>query len=268
MTSILPPEGEYLTTGWEPALPAEDSLLRQAVLVHALWAVELARQAGRPWRDGDDWAGGYAGDTGVFANQVVLKRPVGDPGRSLGQVAAFYPTGVPYLLISPWPTSDLSVYGLGLVGHPPLMLRPPSTPTEPPKTEGLDLRWVQTTEELATAERVMIEGYPMPELQPFMPGRLLARGLLDGPVRIVVAWDGDTPLAAAAALSAYGVTLVENVAVLPEARGRGAGAAVTWAATVVDPGLPAVLIASDLGQPVYERLGYLRLERWTAWVRP
>jgi hypothetical protein len=27
-----------------------------------------------------------------------------------------------------------------------------------------------------------------------------------------------------------------------------------------------MLIASDLGQPVYERMGYLRLSRFTLWV--
>lgn len=267
MTSILPPEGEYLTTGWEPDAPAEDSVVRQCVLVHAAWAIEPARQAGRPWRDGDDWAGGHVSDSGALSNQVVLKRPVGDPGRILGQVTAFYPTDAPYLLISPWPTSDLSIYGLGLVGHPPLMLRPTSTQTVPPQTS-LELRWVETADELAAAERVMVEGYPMPELEPFKPGRLLAPALLEGPVRVVVAWDGDTPLATAAAISAHGVTLVENVAVMPAARGRGAGAAVTWAATVAEPDQPAVLIASDAGQPLYQRLGYLRLERWTVWLRP
>jgi len=45
-------------------------------------------------------------------------------------------------------------------------------------------------------------------------------------------------------------------------------AAVTWAATTADPTLPAVLIASDLGRPVYERLGYTTRNRWTIWVRP
>jgi GNAT superfamily N-acetyltransferase len=100
-----------------------------------------------------------------------------------------------------------------------------------------------------------------------MPGRMLAPALLDGGTRVVVAWDGDQPLATATAYAAHGVTLVENVAVLPEARGKGAGAAVTWAATMSDQSQPAVLIASDDGQPVYQRLGYLRLERWTVWLR-
>lgn len=54
----------------------------------------------------------------------------------------------------------------------------------------------------------------------------------------------------------------------PGARGRGAGAAVTWAATLADPEVPAVLVASDDGRPTYERMGYLPLERWTAWLRP
>jgi hypothetical protein len=28
-----------------------------------------------------------------------------------------------------------------------------------------------------------------------------------------------------------------------------------------------VLIASDDGRPLYERMGYLAIERWTAWLR-
>jgi hypothetical protein len=52
------------------------------------------------------------------------------------------------------------------------------------------------------------------------------------------------------------------------ARGRGYGEAVTWAATQVGSGLPAVLIASDPGRPVYERMGFVALSRWTFWHRP
>jgi hypothetical protein len=64
-----------------------------------------------------------------------------------------------------------------------------------------------------------------------------------------------------------GLNDVEWISTRPEARGRGIGAAVTWAATLADPALPAMLIASDAGQPVYERMGYLRVTRFTLWFR-
>ena len=35
---------------------------------------------------------------------------------------------------------------------------------------------------------------------------------------------------------------------------------------MADPTRPAMLIASDLGQPVYARMGYLRVTRFTLWV--
>ncbi|MEQ7009927.1 GNAT family N-acetyltransferase [Actinopolymorpha sp. B17G11] len=79
--------------------------------------------------------------------------------------------------------------------------------------------------------------------------------------------DGE-PAAVAAAHQHAGVTMVEYVATLPRARGRGAAAAVTWAASLCEPTQPAVLLASDDGRPVYERMGYLAIERWTAWLHP
>jgi hypothetical protein len=50
------------------------------------------------------------------------------------------------------------------------------------------------------------------------------------------------------------MTLVEYVAALPAARGS--------------PETPAALVASDDGRPTYERMGYVAIERWTAWLRP
>lgn len=264
MTSIVPPEDVPLATGWEPDLPAEDSLVRQAVLVHAAWATALPRAAGRPWRDTASWAGGATTDRGLFTNWVILKQPV-DPRGLLGEVHDVIPDGVPYLFVSPWPTPDLRPFGLGLAGHPPLMARFPKA-DEPPVTD-LEIRRVDTAAGLADAERVLVEGYPLPELQPWTRATLLDPSLLEN-VAVWVGYDRDTPLATAAAYHHGGVTLVENVAVMPQARGRGAGAAITAAATLHEPGCPAMLIASDDGQPVYERLGFLRLERWTVWVRP
>ena len=201
-----------------------------------------------------------------MTNWVVLKQPLLDIDRVVGEVDELFPPGVPFLCVSVWPTSDMRRCGLALVGHPPLMFRPFSTPTKPASTD-LDLRWVSNPDELAEAERVLVDGYPMPELQPFEEGCLYAPALLAPETRIAVAYLDGSPIATATAHSCHGITLVEGVAVMPEARGRGAAAAVTAAATSAFRDHSAVLLASDDGQPVYERLGYLRLERWTVWLR-
>jgi len=50
-------------------------------------------------------------------------------------------------------------------------------------------------------------------------------------------------------------------------RGKGYGAAVTEAAATAVPEEPAVLLASDDGRHVYERTGFLAVDRWTLWTR-
>jgi len=84
-------------------------------------------------------------------------------------------------------------------------------------------------------------------------------------------WVGDAydrPVATAAAYVDAGVVGVNFVATLPHERRRGYGEAVTWRATMAAPELPAVLLASDPGRPVYTRMGYLPVTRFSLWVRP
>jgi hypothetical protein len=40
----------------------------------------------------------------------------------------------------------------------------------------------------------------------------------------------------------------------------------TWPATLADADAPSMLIASDLGRPTYERMGYLPMARFTLWA--
>ncbi|HMS89823.1 MAG TPA: hypothetical protein PKE56_15330 [Acidimicrobiales bacterium] len=268
MSSLLPDEGEFLEDGWSPDLAAEDSLVRQAVLVHAGLAVALARAVDRPWHDGPDWAGGCSTTSSVFSNWAIVKRPGLDLAAVAAEVLDLFSDGEPFVFLSPWPAAGVPAPGLHLVGHPPLMLRPAGGAGRGP-TVDLDVRWATTPEDLAEVERVLVEGYPLPELDPVQPGEVYAPALLgDGATRFVLVGDADGPLATATAFSGHGLTLLEGVAALPRARGRGAGAAAAWAATTAFPDQPAVLLASDDGQPVYERMGYLRIERWTAWIRP
>lgn len=265
--SIVPPAGEHLTDGWEADTPDSDTLVRMAAHVQASWPTAVARAAGRPWQATERWAGGFLADRGALSNPMVLLQPPDDPSAVLGEMAALVPPTSPYLLLSPWLAPDLSPHGLVLVGHPPLMVRFPSAHAIP-SPHGVEVREVGGATELAVAERVLVEGYPMPELEPLTPGDLLAPPILDGRTRIWVGYVDGRPCAVAAGHHHGGVTLVEYVATLPAARGRGAGAAVTWAATLAHPTDPAILLASDEGRPVYEAMGYVAIERWTAWLRP
>jgi hypothetical protein len=265
--SVAAEPGEHLTDGWEPDAPDRDTVVRQSVLAHADWATVMAEAKGRPWRLTDRWAGAYAGDRGPFTNMVVLLRPPrgeDDVAEVLGEVAELVPAAAPYFLLSPFPTPDLSAHGLVRVGHPPLMLRPAG----PGPTRETDVREVTDATTLAVAERLLVEAYPMPEAEPLTAGDVLSPGLLGGVMRFWLGYVDGEPAAVSAAVCTRGLNLVTYVAALPAARGRGVGGGVTWAATLADPDGPAILIASDDGRPVYERLGYLALERWTAWLRP
>jgi ribosomal protein S18 acetylase RimI-like enzyme len=86
----------------------------------------------------------------------------------------------------------------------------------------------------------------------------------DLPLRNWVASLDGEPVAAAALFVGAGVAGIYNVCTVPEARGRGIGRAVTAAALddAVDRGLRlAVLGSSDMGYPVYRRLGFRDVSR-------
>lgn len=103
------------------------------------------------------------------------------------------------------PTPDLREHGLVLVGHPPLMVR---FPADRPASShpAVEVREVHDAQELAVAERLLVEAYPMPDLEPLATGDLLGPALLGGPVRTWLAWLDGTPVAVAAAHSHAGVT--------------------------------------------------------------
>jgi hypothetical protein len=266
--SIVPDEHEHLTTGWEPELDAGDTLIRRAVLAHASWAVAVPGSLGRPARRTERWSGGRVGDRGALTNPVVVTQPLDAASFAevLDEVGQLFPEGIPYFLICPFLTPDLTGHGLVKIGHPPLMVRFPGGEA-PPLREDVQLAEVTDPAALAVAERVLVEGYPMPDLEPLVEGSILASQILDGPTRVWTASVDGEPAAVAAAHVAGDATLVEYVASLPAARGRGAAAAATWAATLCEPTLPAVLISSDDGRPLYERMGFVAVERWTVWAR-
>ena len=255
-----------LTTGWEPDVPPGDSITRQALLAHVARAEQVAVAAGRPWMHDDDVAAADQGLPGLFGSWAFLLHP-DRVDSALDRLHRFYGAGE-HLLVSPFPTKDLRDRGYGRVGHPPLMYLPAvdRTPAAPP-----DLHLDEATGPAAHEAFVetLVEAFPLPEWRGLPAGSVFPAALLDG--RVVRFWtgrSGGAVVCTAAATVQAGINLVELVSTHPEARGRGFGAAVTWAASTADPQLPAALLASDDGRSVYERMGYRTVSRWTLWRRP
>jgi predicted N-acetyltransferase YhbS len=61
---------------------------------------------------------------------------------------------------------------------------------------------------------------------------------------------------------------ISAVAVMPDARGRGVGAALTVIALRVAPNKPATLFATAGGLPVYRRPGFVEISRHRVWHPP
>lgn len=245
--------GEVLETGWEPTTPHGDTVLRRAVLALAEEREHTARDLGGRATRSAGVSMADAGSPSPFLNGAVLLRPMAAPGGEglAEEVERFYASGSgnAALLFSAWPTPDLRGRGWELVGHPPLMLRPPGGAV-PPAPAGLEVERAAGPQDLAAFEATLVEGYPLEELLPPRPGRLYRQdGAALGRLRCWVGRVAGRPVSVSAAWVADGLVDVVWVATLPAARGRGYGEALTWRAALTEPGLPAVLLAERRRPP-------------------
>lgn len=248
-------------------LSEASTLTDRAVVAMADRVLHAARRAERPHLADDDLVATWLGDRGFFTNVAYVLREPRDWDGVPARISAVVPAGRPVSLISPWSVPDLTDAGYHLVGHPPLMVRAAkaATPSVPPELTILE---VVDQPGLERFERTVVDGYPDTAMQPYAWGGMHHERVLGGPTRFFTGSVAGRTVATSAGHAAAGVVVVEMIATMPDARGRGYGEALTWAATLVDPALPAALIASDLGRPVYERMGYVAVSRWTFWHRP
>ena len=272
MTDLAAGDHDDLEDGRRAATPDGDNLVLDYARAEAdAFGAMTAAKGGRRLDDED--AGLHLRDMAVgspFGNVAALTRAVGETESAdvVARLRGFYGEvpGGPFLVFSPWPTGDWTEHGMILVGHPPLMFRPAGPATTTTTAPGLRVVEAGDEDVLADFERTLIEAYPAPEMQPWERGAMFAPAVLDSAWRLFVGYEGDEPVATAGAWVSPAVTLVELVSTRPECRGKGYGAALTAAASVVAPDQPAMLIASDDGRGVYDRLGYLPLQRHTLWL--
>lgn len=263
-----------LETGWLPTTPVSDSYLRRFLWNWADACAATASAFDGYVVDTDAFRLADAGRPGSFSNCATLTQPLTAESveSTMEQVTAFFgfddsARSGEVLLASAWPTGDLRPYGWSLMGHPPLHLLPQGAPAReaPPQ---LRIAPVDSPALLHLWEQTVSRGYPLEGLENAPAGALAPPLLLSDPhYGAWVGFVGDRPVAAASAWVAHGVVNVSLVATLPDERRKGYGEALTWVASRLAPSLPAMLLSSDDGRPVYERMGYLPLQRMTLWYR-
>lgn len=254
-------ETATLTTGWEPDTPLDDSIVRQVVFAYADRVAWMARATGG--RVDRDHAACIAdvGSAFGYDNAAVLLQPPDAAGLAgvLARADRLFAPERWWIVLSAWPLPRDLPEGIALVGHPPLMLRPPG-PLRVAQPAGLRICCVEDRQALVDFDAVLKAGFPLPGGAGVADRRLLGHDL-----RLLVGYDGDQPVATAGACTTGSLMEVDWVATLPSHRHRGIGAAMTAAAASTDPARPAVLFASDDGHDLYRGLGFIDLLRFTIW---
>lgn len=160
----------------------------------------------------------------------------------------------------------------------PLMIRPPAAiePLPGPDPGGAGatgnraaVRVVRAAdrEALAQAERVIVDGFPRWALQPFRPERMLPPLVLTIPGwQTWLAYRDGEPAAACCTFDDGAALGINWLATLPQHRSHGLGRAVMQAALSTFTQRPAVLVATQAGEPLYSSLGF-RTVTEAAWYR-
>ena len=249
--------------GWRPDTPAGDTILRDFVDSSVHYFVDVGRAVGATTILDEDLAGAHHGAEFPFANMTIVRRPLApdELAAAFGRLRATFAGRGPFVVASPFPIGDLSEHGCELVGYPPFMIRV-AGPAAVPEPAGVTIVAVRTPDQLAVFETTLAAAYPAGGGGTFFSPPILD---VDGISLWIAELDGE-PVATALAHHGGAVNGVEMIACDPNARGRRVGEAVTWLPTLVAPDRPAALIASDLGRPVYERMGFVALLRFSLWI--
>ncbi len=241
----------------EPGNPAD--LINLCAAGEAAFQRAAHQGLGRPWVHGDGvaWAPDGPGHQFLFAAVTLVPRP-GLPDVLRGRVCDSF---------AALDAGDLPGPGWRPQDADPWMVRPPLPVFPAAPTPGLRVSRVETDAETVQFERIafLAAGGRPPirtgELHPagsqFTPGLHLFIARIDGrAVATALAVDYD-----------LGV-LISAVTVMPDARRRGVGTALTVAALQCAPEKPATLFATADGLPVYRRLEFVQVGRHRDWYPP
>lgn len=265
---------EHLTTGWEPDLDPTDTVVRRYLAAWIAQCRAFSDSIGGSTITTPAWTLTDASHpTGLF-NAVTLTAPLDweDPWRTIADIEQASAGGSGELhLWSAWPTLDLRRRGWELVGHPPLLIRPPAHQTPAPRPTGtVELREVTSPQDLLDWERIVVDDYPFPELQPFRAGTMVGSPLLEDPrFRLHVGHDDDGRPSSASALMVHdGLGMFAFAVTSPSSRRRG-----HWRAHAIErlhlaPEVWMSGVFSDDSRPLAEACGFVPILRFALWALP
>lgn len=130
------------------------------------------------------------------------------------------------------------------------------------KVDGFEIKVVQDDESMHIWAHVFVLGYGLPEsLEPLVLDSWSKLGF-DLPVRNYIGYLNGDPVATTCLFLGGGAAGIYSVATLPEARGKGIGAAIALRPLQEARGMGyciGTLQSSDMGLNVYKRLGFRHL---------
>lgn len=213
-------------------------------------------------------ATGYRRDT---LNPMLVLTPPSDPLGLIADARAFYADlGVPWVLRVCSEAADrfsgIAVRARLLPGHPfPAMLLDPLH-GEPAAVPGLAIRPVQDLDALAGFRTTVQLGFDMTA---DVAEVLTPAAVLHAPdVALYLGYVDGRPVATATRVTTHRIAGVYNVSTLPAYRGRGIGEAMTWRAALdgrEEGCLAAALQATDMGFPIYQRMGFRHVADYGSW---
>lgn len=261
-------ESPSLATGWDADTPPEDTLVRRFLLHWAACCDAYAEAAGGTTADRTEYRLADMRRPSGYFNSITLLQPMpGDAASLLDRIDDDIAGGRGEVLLwSAWPTPDLRSRGWKLVGHPPLLARPPAS-ILPAPTSTVEVTRVETTDQLADWEQVAIEGYPMPELLGAPAGALAGPALLDDDrFGFWIGTEHGTAVSIGASFVEHGIASFALGVTRPEARRNGHWLAHAAARLEHAPDLWTTGIFSDFSRPGAEAIGFVPITRFTLWA--
>ncbi|AEV85371.1 hypothetical protein ACWT_4351 [Actinoplanes sp. SE50] len=197
------------------------------------------------------------------ATRLLVTRPL--PAAAVAALLATVPDGRPVTVEDTFGAEPAEAAG-ATVRRMPVMNRP-AGPPDPRNAPDVRVTPVTAADELAVAERIMVESFPMSEFLPLVRGAALPERLLTAPGwQVWLAYLGDRPAAAAYTFDDGVAAGVYWLATLPGFRSRGLARALLATAIAAYPTRVFTLVATAAGIPLYESLGF-RTVGTTIWYR-